>query len=72
MRRYAAIALMISSIVIPVVNSAGPTASAATVPGFNDVQVATPGASTGIVGLPDGTVLVLVQSGSVRSRAMRK
>lgn len=66
MRRYAAIALMISSIVIPVVNSAGPTASAATVPGFNDVQVATPGASTGIVGLPDGTVLVLVQSGSVR------
>ena len=67
MRRYAAIALMISSIVIPVVNYAAPTASAATVPGgFTDVQVATPGASTGIVGLPDGTVLVLVQSGSVR------
>ena len=34
--------------------------------GFTDVQVATLGASTGIVGMPDGTVLVLVQSGSVR------
>ncbi len=67
MRTYAAIALMITSIVVPVVNYGAPTVSAATVPaGFTDVQVATPGASTGIVGLPDGTVVVLVQSGSVQ------
>ncbi len=58
---------MITSIIVPVVNSGAPTVSAATVPGgFTDVQVAAPGASTGIVGLPDGTVMVLVQSGSVR------
>ena len=67
MRKYAAVALMVTSIVIPVVNGAAPKVAAATVPGgFTDVQVATPGASTGIVGLPDGTVMVLVQSGSVR------
>jgi glucose/arabinose dehydrogenase len=66
MRKYAAFALMITSIVVPVVNVAAPKLAAATVPGgFTDVQVATPGASTGIVGLPDGTVLLLVQSGSV-------
>ena len=67
MRKYAAIALMITSIVVPVVSYGAPTVSAAAVPGgFTDVQVATPGASTGIVGLPDGTVVVLAQSGSVR------
>jgi glucose/arabinose dehydrogenase len=67
MRKYAAIALMITAVVVPVVNIEVPRVAAATVPsGFTDLQVATPGASTGIVGLPDGTVLVLVQSGSVR------
>ena len=67
MRRFAAVALMIARSMVPVVTIAAPKVSAATVPaGFSDVQVASPGASTGIVGLPDGTVLVLVQSGSVR------
>jgi glucose/arabinose dehydrogenase len=66
MRKCAAFALMITAVVVPVVNFAAPKVSAATVPaGFVDSPVATPGASTGIVGLPDGTVLVLVQSGSV-------
>ena len=66
MRKFAALALLITAIVVPVVHNA-PVVSAAAVPsGFTDSPVATPGASTGIVGLPDGTVLVLVQSGSVR------
>ena len=67
MRKCAAVALMVTSVLVPVVDFAAPKVAAATVPaGFTDVQVATPGASTGIVGMPDGTVLVLVQSGSVR------
>jgi glucose/arabinose dehydrogenase len=67
MRKCAAFALMITAVVVPVVNFQAPKVAAATVPsGFTDSPVATPGASTGIVGLPDGTVLVLVQSGSVR------
>ncbi len=67
MRKLAVVALLVTSVVVPVVNLAAPKVAAATVPtGFSDVQVATPGASTGIVGMPDGTVLVLVQSGSVR------
>ncbi|HEX2784742.1 MAG TPA: PQQ-dependent sugar dehydrogenase, partial [Ilumatobacteraceae bacterium] len=67
MRKFAAAALLITSVVVPIVNIAAPRVDAATVPaGFTDVQVASPGASTGIAGLPDGTVLVLVQSGSVR------
>lgn len=67
MRKFAAVALLITAAAVPAVNVGAPAASAATVPGgFTDVQVATPGASTGLVGLPDGTVLVLVQSGSVR------
>ena len=67
MRRFAAVALLITAVVVPVVDFAAPRVSAATVPaGFTDVQVATPGASTGIAGLPDGRVVVLAQSGSVR------
>ena len=68
MRKYAAVALIITAMVVPVITAEVPSVSAATgLPaGFTAVQVATPGASTGIVGLPDGTVLVLVQSGSVR------
>ena len=68
MRKCAAVALLITSIVMPVVNAAAPKVSAGTVvpPGFTDVQVACTGASTGIASLPDGTVVVLVQSGSVR------
>jgi glucose/arabinose dehydrogenase len=58
---------MVTSVLVPVVDFGASQVAAATVPaGFTDVQVATPGASTGIVGMPDGTVLVLVQSGSVR------
>ncbi|MGZ4724711.1 MAG: PQQ-dependent sugar dehydrogenase, partial [Ilumatobacteraceae bacterium] len=67
MRRLAAVALLTTAVVVPVANYEVPKVAAATVPsGFTDVQVAAPGAGTGIVGLPDGTVLVLVQSGSVR------
>jgi glucose/arabinose dehydrogenase len=67
MRKCAAVALFITSVVVPAVNVAGPRVAEATaLPGFTDVLVASPGAGTGIVGLPDGTVLVLVQSGSVR------
>ncbi|MEP7047723.1 MAG: PQQ-dependent sugar dehydrogenase [Ilumatobacteraceae bacterium] len=68
MRRFAAVALIITSVVVPVVDIGAPTVFAGTVtaPGFTDVQVAAPGASTGIVGMPDGTVMELVQSGSVR------
>ncbi len=56
-----------TSVVVPVVALDAPKASAAIVPaGFVDAPVATLGASTGIVGMPDGSVLVLVQSGSVR------
>ncbi|MEY2580293.1 MAG: hypothetical protein QOE09_142 [Ilumatobacteraceae bacterium] len=59
---------MITSVVVPVVSIDSPTVSAATgLPsGFVDTAVATPGGSTGIVGMPDGTVMTLVQSGSVR------
>ncbi len=67
MRRFATVALLITTVAVPVASFEVPKVAAATVPsGFSDVQVAAPGASTGIVGLPDGTVLVLVQSGSVR------
>jgi glucose/arabinose dehydrogenase len=59
--------LMITAVVVPVLNVGAQRVSAAAVPsGFTDAPVATLGASTGIVGLPDGSVLVLVQSGSVR------
>jgi glucose/arabinose dehydrogenase len=59
---------MIASFVVPVAGIDPATVSAATgLPaGFVDAAVATPGGSTGIVGMPDGTVMVLVQSGSVR------
>jgi glucose/arabinose dehydrogenase len=67
MRRCAAFALVLASFAIPAVDSAAPAVVDATaLPGFSDVQVASLGASTGIVGMPDGTVMVLVQSGSVR------
>ncbi len=67
MRKYAAVALVLASVVIPVVDSAAPNVVEATaLPGFTDVQVATMGAATGVVGMPDGTVMVLAQSGSVR------
>jgi glucose/arabinose dehydrogenase len=66
MRRCAAIALMISSVVVPVSAMETVVVEATALPGFSDVIVAVPGASTGIVGLPDGTVLVLTQAGSVR------
>jgi glucose/arabinose dehydrogenase len=67
MRKFAAFALMITAAVVPVVSLGAPRVSAAIVPaGFTDAPVATLGASTGLVGLPDGAVLVLVQSGSVR------
>ena len=67
MRKCAAVALLITSIVVPVVGLDVTKVAAAVVPaGFTDAPVATLGASTGIVGLPDGSVLVLVQSGSVR------
>ena len=67
MRKISAVALLITAVVVPVVNVAAPQVAAATVPsGFTDVQVATLGASTGIVGMPDGSVLVLEQSGFVR------
>ena len=68
MRKFSAVALLIASFVVPVVTIDSPTVSAATglPPGFVDSAVASPGASTGIVGMPDGTVMVLVQSGSVR------
>ena len=67
MRKFAAVALLVTAVVVPAVNLAAPRVSAATVPaGFTDVQVATPGAGTGIAGLPDGRVVVLAQAGSVR------
>jgi glucose/arabinose dehydrogenase len=67
MRKFSAVALLITAVVVPVVNIAAPRVAAAAVPsGFTDVQVATLGASTGIVGMPDGSVLVLEQSGFVR------
>ncbi|MEP7113415.1 MAG: PQQ-dependent sugar dehydrogenase, partial [Ilumatobacteraceae bacterium] len=66
MRKCAVFALMISAVVVPVVNVGAPKVAAAVPTGFTDVQVAVPGGSTGIAGLPDGRVLVLVQSGSVR------
>lgn len=67
MRRLAAVALMVTAIAVPVVSLGTSPVAAATVPsGFTDVQVATLGAATGIVGLPNGSVLVLEQSGSVR------
>ncbi len=67
MRKRAAVALLITSIVVPVVGLDVTKVAAAVVPaGFTDAPVATLGASTGIAGLPDGSVLVLVQSGSVR------
>jgi glucose/arabinose dehydrogenase len=67
MRKYAAVALILTSVVVPVAHSAAPAVVEATaLPGFTDVQVASIGAATGIVGLPDGTVLALAQSGSVR------
>jgi glucose/arabinose dehydrogenase len=67
MRKFAALALAITSVVVPSVGGVVPKVAEATaLPGFSDVQVATLGASTGIVGMPDGTVLVLVQAGSVR------
>jgi glucose/arabinose dehydrogenase len=66
MRRGIAIAAIMIAAAIPAVNVAAPPVAAALPVGFSDVPVATLGASTGIVGLPDGTVLVLVQSGSVR------
>ncbi|MEA3184985.1 MAG: hypothetical protein QOJ74_1462 [Ilumatobacteraceae bacterium] len=67
MRRFAAVALLATTVVVPIANVEVSTVSAATVPaGFTDVQVAVPGPGTGIVGLPNRTVLVLVQSGSVR------
>ncbi len=67
MRKFSAVALLITAVVVPVVNIAAPRVAAATVPsGFTDVPVAALGASTGIVGMPNGSVLVLEQSGSVR------
>src|SRR6185295_13108959 len=65
---FAAVSLIVAAVIVPVVSNDSPTVSAATgLPaGFIDAAVATPGASTGIVGMPDGTVMVLVQSGSVR------
>ena len=68
MRKCAAVALMITSVVVSVVNVAAPKVDAGTVvpAGFTDALVATPGQATGIASLPDGTVVVLVQSGSVR------
>ena len=67
MRKSAAVALFITAVAIPVVNLEAPTVSAATVPaGFTDAPVASLGASTGIVGMPDGTVMVLEQAGAVR------
>ncbi|MEY2415961.1 MAG: hypothetical protein QOH53_1295 [Ilumatobacteraceae bacterium] len=68
MRKFAAVALLITSVVVPAVNVAAPKVNAGTVvpPGFSDVLVASPGQATGIASLPDGTVVVLVQSGTVR------
>ena len=66
MRKFAAIAIFTSAVVVPATNVGVQRVAAAVLPGFTDVQVAAPGAGTGIVGLPDGTVLTLVQSGSVR------
>ena len=64
MRKFAAVALLITAVAVPVVGGAAPTVSAATVPsGFVDSHVASLGASTGIVGMPDGTVMVLEQTG---------
>jgi len=68
MRKFVAAALLVSALAVPVVNLEAPSVEAATnLPaGFSDSLVATTGAATGIVGMPDGTVMVLVQSGSVR------
>src|SRR5262245_17219762 len=68
MRRFVAAALLVSAIAIPVVEFDAPKVAAGTpqFAGFTDSFVATTGAATGIVGMPDGTVMVLVQSGSVR------
>lgn len=66
MRRIAAAVLLITAIAFPVASVVGPAVVHALPAGFSDVQVASLGASTGIVGLPNGKVLVLVQSGSVR------
>ncbi|HEY4610784.1 MAG TPA: hypothetical protein VIH06_16315, partial [Ilumatobacteraceae bacterium] len=68
MRKFLAGALLVTAIAVPVVDLQAPSVQAATnLPaGFTDSLVATTGAATGIVGMPDGTVMVLVQSGSVR------
>src|SRR3954454_14017712 len=68
MRKFVATALLVSGLAVPVVDLQAPSVEAATnLPaGFTDSLVANTGAATGIVGMPDGTVMVLVQSGSVR------
>ena len=67
MRKRAAIALATLVAAELAVGLGAPHAVAAVVPsGFTDAAVASLGASTGIVGLPDGTVLVLEQAGRVR------
>jgi len=68
MRRFVAAALLVSAIAVPVVEFDAPKVAAGTpqFAGFTDSFVANTGAATGIVGMPDGTVMVLVQSGSVR------
>src|SRR3954471_17909832 len=68
MRKFVATALLVFALAVPVVDLQAPSAEAATnLPaGFTDSLVANTGAATGIVGMPDGTVMVLVQSGSVR------
>jgi glucose/arabinose dehydrogenase len=66
MRRFAAAALLATAVAFPVASAVSPTVVHALPAGFSDVQVAAPGAGTGIVGLPNGKVLMLVQSGSVR------
>ena len=68
MRRFVAAALLVSAIAVPVVEFDAQKVAACTpqFAGFTDSFVANTGAATGIVGMPDGTVMVLVQSGSVR------
>src|SRR4051794_305292 len=68
MRKFLAAALLVTAVAVPVVEFDAPRVEAATnLPaGFTDSLVATTGAATGIVGMPDGTVMMLVQSGSVR------
>ena len=68
MSKFVAVALLACAVAVPVVDLEAPAVEAATnLPaGFTDSLVANTGPGTGIVGMPDGTVMMLEQTGSVR------